>query len=248
MTSAGTYREDVFQRDLLLIQAHYWDRGYVQVKVANPLVELSPDKQSMYITINIDEGPQYRLGRVDVTGELLAPREVFLERVSVKTGRDLQPLEAVRRSAEAHRLLQGPRLRLRQRDADDAGQREDPHRRRGVRDPEGTAGHLRPHPHPRQHQDARQGDPARAAHRRGRHVHADAGSTTRSAASPRSATSRRSTCRPSAGRPTTRWTSASRSRSGRRARSRSAPASRRSRTSSPRRRSRRTTCSAAGSC
>jgi outer membrane protein insertion porin family len=86
LTSAGTYREDVFQRDLLLIQAHYWDRGYVQVKVANPLVELSPDKQSMYITISIEEGPQYRLGKVDVTGELLAPREYFLQRVSVKTG------------------------------------------------------------------------------------------------------------------------------------------------------------------
>jgi len=86
MTSAGTYREDVFQRDLLLIQAHYWDRGYVQVKVANPLVELSPDKQSMYITISVEEGPQYRLGKVDVTGELLAPREYFLQRVSVKTG------------------------------------------------------------------------------------------------------------------------------------------------------------------
>src|SRR4051794_32467321 len=86
LTSAGTYREDVFQRDLLLIQAHYWDRGYVQVKVANPLVELSPDKQSMYITISIEEGPQYRLGKVDVTGELLAPREFFLTRVSVKSG------------------------------------------------------------------------------------------------------------------------------------------------------------------
>jgi outer membrane protein insertion porin family len=86
LTSAGTYREDVFQRDLLLIQAHYWDHGYVQVKVANPQVELSPDKQSMYITISVDEGPQYRLGRVDVTGDLLAPREVFLARVSVKTG------------------------------------------------------------------------------------------------------------------------------------------------------------------
>ena len=86
LTSAGTYREDVFQRDLLLLQAHYWDHGYVQVKVANPLVELSPDKQSMYITISIDEGPQYRLGKVDVTGDLLAPREVFLAKVSVKTG------------------------------------------------------------------------------------------------------------------------------------------------------------------
>ncbi len=86
LTSAGTYREDVFQRDLLLVQAHYWDHGYVQVKVANPLVELSPDKQSMYITINVDEGPQYRLGKVDVTGDLLAEKKVFLDRVSVKTG------------------------------------------------------------------------------------------------------------------------------------------------------------------
>jgi outer membrane protein insertion porin family len=86
VTSAGTYREDVFQRDLLLLQAHYWDHGYVQVKVGNPLVELSPDKQSMYITISIDEGPQYHLGKVDVTGDLLMPKEFFLSRVSVKTG------------------------------------------------------------------------------------------------------------------------------------------------------------------
>ncbi len=86
VTSAGTYREDVFQRDLLLIQAHYWDHGYVQVKVGNPLVELSPDKQSMYITISVDEGPQYHLGKVDVTGDLLMPKEFFLSRVSVKPG------------------------------------------------------------------------------------------------------------------------------------------------------------------
>jgi outer membrane protein insertion porin family len=86
LNSAGTYREDVFQRDLLLIQAHYWDRGYVQVKVGSPLVELSPDKQSMYITISIEEGPQYRLGTVDVTGDLLASKDVFLSRVSVKPG------------------------------------------------------------------------------------------------------------------------------------------------------------------
>ncbi|HVX96839.1 MAG TPA: outer membrane protein assembly factor BamA [Polyangia bacterium] len=86
LTSAGTYREDAFQRDLLLIQAHYWDHGYVQVKVGSPLVELSPDKQSMYITISIDEGPQYTLGKVDVTGDLLESKEFFLSRVSVKPG------------------------------------------------------------------------------------------------------------------------------------------------------------------
>ena len=86
LNQSGTYREDVFQRDLLLIQAFYWDRGYVQVKVGSPLLELSPDKQSMYITINIDEGPQYRLGTVHVEGDLLESEAFFLKRVSVKTG------------------------------------------------------------------------------------------------------------------------------------------------------------------
>ncbi len=95
LTSAGTYREDVFQRDLLLIQAHYWDHGYVQVKVGSPLVELSPDKQSMYITINVEEGPQYRLGKVDVTGDLLMPQEFFLVARLGQERRDLQPLQAV---------------------------------------------------------------------------------------------------------------------------------------------------------
>jgi outer membrane protein insertion porin family len=86
VTQAGTYREDVFQRDLLLLQAHYWDRGYVQVKVGTPLIELSPDKQSMYITISIEEGPQYRLGAIDIRGDLLESKEFFLKRVSVKPG------------------------------------------------------------------------------------------------------------------------------------------------------------------
>jgi outer membrane protein insertion porin family len=86
VTQAGTYREDVFQRDLVLIQAFYWDRGYVQVKVGQPLLELSPDKRSMYITIGIEEGPQYRLGSVDIKGDLLESKEFFMERVSVKPG------------------------------------------------------------------------------------------------------------------------------------------------------------------
>ena len=86
MTSAGTYREDVFQRDLVLLQSHYWDRGYVQIKLGTPVLELSPDKQSLFISINIEEGPQYRLGKVDIRGDLLESKEYFLERVSVRSG------------------------------------------------------------------------------------------------------------------------------------------------------------------
>src|SRR5262249_11993440 len=43
LTSAGTYREDAFQRDQVFVQGVYYDRGYINVKMGRPAIELSPD-------------------------------------------------------------------------------------------------------------------------------------------------------------------------------------------------------------
>lgn len=86
VSSSGTYREDAFQKDLLLIQAHYHDQGYVFVKVGEPKLELSPDKQSLYITINIEEGKPYKFGKIGVRGELLESSDAYIERMRIKQG------------------------------------------------------------------------------------------------------------------------------------------------------------------
>jgi outer membrane protein insertion porin family len=86
LTSSGTYREDVFQRDIMLIQSYYFDRGYINVKVGDPKMELSPDRRSMYITLVIEEGQQYRIGTVDVKGDLLESRETYIGRLEAKPG------------------------------------------------------------------------------------------------------------------------------------------------------------------
>ncbi len=86
LTSSGTYREDAFQRDLLLIQSWYWDRGHIDVKIGEPLMELSQDKKALFITVPIEEGKRYRLGSVNIVGELLEPKQAYLDRVSVKPG------------------------------------------------------------------------------------------------------------------------------------------------------------------
>jgi outer membrane protein insertion porin family len=86
LTSSGTYREDVFQRDIMLIQSYYFDRGYVNVKVGDPRMELSPDRRSMYITLAIEEGQQYRIGQLDVKGELIESRETYLKKLQAKPG------------------------------------------------------------------------------------------------------------------------------------------------------------------
>jgi outer membrane protein insertion porin family len=86
LTSSGTYREDVFQRDIMLIQSHYFDHGYINVKVSEPRMELSPDRRSMYLTLAIEEGQQYRIGALDVKGELLDSRESYLGRLKARPG------------------------------------------------------------------------------------------------------------------------------------------------------------------
>ena len=86
LTSSGTYREDVFQRDLTLIQGYYFDRGFINVKVAEPHLELSADKRSLYISIAIDESEQYRIGSIEMKGDLLEKPEVLLSRLQAKPG------------------------------------------------------------------------------------------------------------------------------------------------------------------
>lgn len=86
VSSSGTYREEMFQRDLMLLQGLYFDHGYVDVKIAEPQLALSPDRLSLYITIHIDEGKQYRVGKLDVVGDLLEPREAYLGRLHSREG------------------------------------------------------------------------------------------------------------------------------------------------------------------
>ncbi|MBI4511615.1 MAG: outer membrane protein assembly factor BamA [Deltaproteobacteria bacterium] len=86
LTDSGTYQEDVFERDLALITAFYYDRGHVNVKIGTPQITLSKDKRYMYITIPIDEGPVFSIGKLDFQGELLAAKGEFMKLLTVKSG------------------------------------------------------------------------------------------------------------------------------------------------------------------
>ncbi len=86
LTSSGTYREDAFDRDLLLLTAFYYDRGYINVKLGKPEIELSGDKRYLYITIPIDEGLPYTIGKIDFKGELLKTKADYFRLMTVQSG------------------------------------------------------------------------------------------------------------------------------------------------------------------
>jgi outer membrane protein insertion porin family len=71
LSGSGKFNAEDFERDLIIVTAAYYDVGYINVKVDRPIVTLSRDKKDIHITIHIDEGARYRVGKVGVKGKLL---------------------------------------------------------------------------------------------------------------------------------------------------------------------------------
>jgi outer membrane protein insertion porin family len=86
LTDSGIYQEEAFERDLLLITAYYYDRGFINVKLGTPQIRLSRDKRYMYVTIPIDEGPAFDIGSIDFKGDLIGDRKGYYDRLTVRRG------------------------------------------------------------------------------------------------------------------------------------------------------------------
>ena len=85
ITDRGAYLEETMDLDIERIRAAYHDEGYQDVKVKPAQVTLVDDK-SLDILIEIDEGTQYKVGTVKVSGDLLYTEEQLLKVVKLKPG------------------------------------------------------------------------------------------------------------------------------------------------------------------
>jgi len=72
LTGAGTFSQDALDADVQIIRSLFLEEGFVDVTVDPPKVFLSPDKRFIYVSIHVNEGPQYRLGAIKVQGDFVA--------------------------------------------------------------------------------------------------------------------------------------------------------------------------------
>lgn len=86
LNDSGVYSQEAFERDLLLVSAHYWDRGFANVKVGTPQLRLSRDKEYMYLSIPIDEGPVFQIGAVGFKGDLIGTPANNLSKIHMRPG------------------------------------------------------------------------------------------------------------------------------------------------------------------
>jgi outer membrane protein insertion porin family len=64
--SGGPFRQDAFERDVAVISALYYDRGFLTVSIGTPRIMLTPDRSGIEVSITIDEGPRYRIRQLRV--------------------------------------------------------------------------------------------------------------------------------------------------------------------------------------
>ena len=84
LTGWGALDQKKLQEDVDRLTAFYYDNGYLNVQVGQPRVVRSGDQITIVITI--DEGIPYRVGRINIEGNLKFPRRELRKLLTIKSG------------------------------------------------------------------------------------------------------------------------------------------------------------------
>jgi outer membrane protein insertion porin family len=94
LTNNDNFQQDHFDEDQTRLAATYYDRGFLQIHVGTPRIELTADRRYIDITVPVTEGPRFQLGHIrvtelDETGEEIDPlggRRTLREMIHAEPG------------------------------------------------------------------------------------------------------------------------------------------------------------------
>ena len=85
-SSADEYSKPKLNADLETLRSYYMDRGYIQFSADSTQVSITPDKKDIYVTINIEEGEQYSISDVTLSGEMVIDKAILEALIVTKPG------------------------------------------------------------------------------------------------------------------------------------------------------------------
>src|SRR5207249_8602744 len=85
-TKHDRYAREKLSADLETLRSYYQNRGYLEFNIESTQVSITPDRENIYITLNISEGPPYTVGDVRIAGDLVVPESDLEKLVRIKPG------------------------------------------------------------------------------------------------------------------------------------------------------------------
>ena len=100
-SSNANFDPDRLEYDKEQLRKYYRNRGFYDFRVASAVAELSPDKNGFVITYTVEEGPEYKFGKINVETDLKKLDKNVLESlVPVRRG-DIYQDEKIEQATDA---------------------------------------------------------------------------------------------------------------------------------------------------
>lgn len=84
--SETRYQQQTLSGDMETITSYYKDRGYLQFSIDSTQVSMTPEKDGIYVTMNVTEGEQYNISEVELVGDLLGFEEFLAQVIPLESG------------------------------------------------------------------------------------------------------------------------------------------------------------------
>ena len=80
------YSRESLQGDLEKLRSYYMDRGYANFQIESTQVAIAPEKDDIFITINVSEGEVYKVSEVKLAGTMVVPESELRKLLLVEPG------------------------------------------------------------------------------------------------------------------------------------------------------------------
>ncbi len=85
-TKNDQYAKQKLAADIETLRSWYLNRGYLEFVIESSQVSITPDKQDIYLTLNIKEGEKFTISKFGFAGEMPVPEAELQKLVAFKAG------------------------------------------------------------------------------------------------------------------------------------------------------------------
>jgi len=81
-TDSGVLKRDILEQDIARVTSFYHHHGYIEATVGKP--EITQDGEWLFVNIEISEGNRYKVGTIELTGDIIGNKEELLHLLNIR--------------------------------------------------------------------------------------------------------------------------------------------------------------------